>query len=218
MGGREIAADGRVERGGAEVLPEVDDGGAGVVRVEEGAADFVVRLAEAEHQARLDDEARRRGGAEDGEGARVVRLGPHGGVEARHRFKIVAEDVGLGGEDGRKGRVFALEVGYENLDPCGGGGGADGADNGRPVRGPAVGEVVARHGGDDDLVQPAGAHRLGHAARFVGVGRHGGLLRDVAEAAVARALGAENEDGGMAAPPAVAEVRAGGGDADGVEP
>ncbi len=71
---------------------------------------------------------------------------------------------GLGGEHRIDGRPVAEKVGREHFD---GGSGplADGQDAAAEVVGAAIGQVVAGHGGDDDVFQPQPKRGLGDAVR-----------------------------------------------------
>ena len=113
--------------------------------------------------------------------------------------------------------AVALEVGDEDLDQHGGAPPPDGPDRRGPVRGAAIGQIVARDGGEDDFAQAALVDRRGDFVRFAGVGRPHGQLVDVAEAAAAGAAVAQDHDGGAPARPAMPLVGAAGRFADGME-
>ena len=85
------------------------------------------------------------------------------------------------------------------------------------IRDAAVGQVVAGDAGDDDVLQAEGADRLGDATRLVVVEPGGPAGLHGAEAAGARARVAEDHDRRRALVPALADVRAAGLLADGVE-
>ena len=85
---------------------------------------------------------------------------------------------------------------------------ADRADRLGDHRGPAVGQIVARDHGDDDVLQAHEPRGLGHAPRLVEIGDGRATGVDGAEAAVPGADAAEDHEGRGAERPALAEVRA----------
>ena len=84
----------------------------------------------------------------------------------------------------------------------------DPADGLGPVRGAAVGEIVAIDAGDHGVLELEPAEHLGDAARLVRVGGQRAAGGDVAEPARPRADVAEDHDRQRAAVPALADVRA----------
>ena len=83
------------------------------------------------------------------------------------------------------------------------------ADRLRPVRGAAVGQVVAIDAGDHGVLAGRACDSASrHAARLVGIGGQRAAGRHVAELAAARADVAEDHDGQRAPVPALADVRA----------
>ncbi len=138
-------------------------------------------------------------------------------LEALHGLEVVVEDVGAGIHDGLQAIVGAVEVGDEHLDAHAGRPLAHREDRlGEDAR-PAVGQVVARDAGHDDVLETELADGLRDAARLVVVepGRAAGLHG--AEPAGPGARVAEDHDRGRALVPALPDVRAVGLLADGVQ-
>src|SRR5665647_1100445 len=86
---------------GLQVLTDGHQVDAGHGAVGEHGGHFVAALAESDHEAALDQRARRRSGARPGGGAAqqlqraaVPGLRPHLLVQARHRLEVVVEDGG----------------------------------------------------------------------------------------------------------------------------
>ena len=148
---------------------------------------------------------------------RAVVAGPlaDGLLEPLDGLDVVVEDVRRGLHDRAQRRVEV--VGDEDLDTGVRAQAAQLADGRREGAGAAVGQVVAADAGDDDVLEAHDGDGLGDAARLVGVVpvRAAGL--DGAEAAGPGAGVAEDHDGRRALLPALADVRAAGLLADGVE-
>ena len=110
-----------------------------------------------------------------------------------------------------------MEVGGEDFDAGTGGLLADLLDDrDEGLRGAEV-VVVAVDAGDDGVGEAELCDRVGYAARFVVVDGLGLALGDGAEAAATGAEVAEHHEGGGLLVPALADVRAVGGLADGVQ-
>ena len=139
----------------------------------------------------------------------IARAGPHLGVEPRHRFEIVVEDVGPGRDDDLDRAVLAQEIGDQHLDRGRRRGGADRRNRPGEMAGAAVVEIVAVDRGDDDVLETEFADRLGDAPRLMRVDEVGAAGRDVAEGAGAGAHRAEDHYGGVPLLPALADIRAG---------
>ena len=82
------------------------------------------------------------------------------------------------------------------------------ADGGGPVGGAAVGEVVAIHRGDDDVLEPELGDGAADALRLLAVLPRRLAVGDRAVAAVPRAHVAQDHEGGGGVLPALADVRA----------
>ena len=94
---------------------------------------------------------------------------------------------------------------------------ADGADGGGEMLRAAVGEIVAVDRGDDDVGKPELRRRFADMRGLVRVERAGQTGLDIAEGAGARAGVAHDHEGGVLLLPALADVRAAGLLADGVQ-
>jgi hypothetical protein len=129
----------------------------------------------------------------------------------------VVEDVRPALHDRAQRPIGAIEVRDEDLHAHARALAAKGADGLGEDVGAAIGQVVARHAGDDNVLEVHLADSLGDAARLVLVvpGRATGL--DGAEAAGAGAGIAEDHDRRRALLPALPDVGAAGLLADGVE-
>ena len=139
------------------------------------------------------------------------------GIQPRHGFQVVVEHVGPGVGDNFHGAWLAQEVGCQNLDRGVRGGGAQRADGRREMAGTAVGQVVAIHRGDDDMLQAEPGHGVGDPRGLAGVQRERLAGAYVAERAGAGAGVAHDHHGGVALRPALADVGAGGFLADRVQ-
>lgn len=193
---------------GAQVLPEGDDADARAAQILEGAQHLLVALSEAHHHAALGHGAPLAEVAQRLEAGAVPGPGAQRGGEALDRFDVVAHDVGRRGEDRIQQLGPCVEVGNEQFDDRVGIAAADGLDGRGPVGGTAVGQVVARDGGDDGVAQPHQRDALGHLLRLVGIGREGSARAGGAEAAPPRAYLAQNHEGRRAAAPALGLVGA----------
>src|SRR3954447_18177549 len=205
-----VAHDGQVLLRRTQVLPDGEDLDTVLAQDPERLDELVVRLAQADHQARL---------RRDRVPAHLLRVAQHAtraqerraatchGIQARDDLDVVVEDVRALGDDLRQRHLLAAEVGREHLDLAPGRLAADLADDAHEGAGAVVGEVVAVDARDDGVAQPHLRHRPRHAGRLERVvpRRLAGL--DVAEAAAARARVAEDHERGGAAVPAVADVR-----------
>ena len=217
--GWDVAQDGEVFGRGAEVLAEGEDVDLGGAEVAHDGLHFVHGLAEAEHEAGFggDVGAEALGISQHVEGTFVGGAEADLAVEAGDGFGVVIEDVGAGVHEEFHGFARALKVGHEDFDAAGGEALADGADGHGEQEGAAVLAVIAVDAGDDGVFQSHGLDGFGDAAGLVHVDFERGAFLNGAEAAAARADVAEDHEGGGAAVPAIADVGAGGGFADGVE-
>jgi len=129
----------------------------------------------------------------------------------------VVEDLGARGDDELAGFGDALEVGGEDFDAAAGGLQADLLDHGDEGLGCAEVVVVAVDAGDDGVGEAKLGDGIGDARGLCVVDGFGLALGHGAEAAAARAEVAEHHEGGGLLVPALADVGAVGGLADGVE-
>ena len=129
-------------------------------------------------------------------------------LQPRDRLDVVIEDVRPGRHHRPQRRLIPVEVGDQDLDAHRRASGAQPCDRlSEDARSP-IGQVVAGHTRDDDVIEAETADRLRHAARLVEVvdGRLSGLYG--AEPAGAGAGVAEDHDRGRSLVPALAHVRA----------
>ena len=142
--------------------------------VGERGADLVGGLAEAEHDAGLDPAgvaplvAPPGGFGEQRQGAVVAAAGTGLAIEARHRLRVVREDLRRRCEHDVEGVGDAAEVGRQDLDRAGRTALVNRPDHRRPVPGAAVRQVVAVDRGDDGVPQ---AHRGDRRGDVAGLGR-----------------------------------------------
>ncbi len=220
---RRTPQTGEVAAGGLEVLSDGGDLGTGGVEIAEQGFHFRSGFAEADHKAGLHE--RRRGvtprESEDVQGLAIFRLGAHAGIEARHGFHIVIEDVGRGIEHAGHGIEVAAEIRREDFDAGGGQGAADLANGFGEMVGAAIRKIVAIDAGDHDVAE---VHVTRHASNVGGLGGieadvmlPGIEFADAAEAAAARAKLAENHESGGAAVKALVDIGAARFLADGME-
>src|SRR5438094_4358112 len=130
-------------------------------------------------------------------------------MDAPHGLEVVREDVRLAfAHDADRVRVGA-EVRREDLDAAARVVFADGADRRGPDGRAAVrADVVARHTGDDGVLEADGGGGLRDTLRLAGVDVTGTSGDHVAERAAARADVAEDEERRRALLPALVDVRA----------
>ena len=149
--GRDVALDGEVVGGRAEILSEGQDVDAGGSKVVHRLHDLVVALAQAEHEAGLGQDV----GAvllcvrQDGERLVVARAGvAHGMRQPAYGLDVLGEHVQAGIENGLDVAEHAVEVGGQRFDRGLRVEALDRADAGGIVGGAAVIEVVAIDRGD----------------------------------------------------------------------
>src|SRR3954452_21576588 len=215
-----VAHDGQVALGGAQVLADGEDLHAVRAQLREGVDHLVVRLAEPDHQAGLGGDlvaAHLLGVGEDAQRPLPARAAAGDRVQPRDDLDVVVEDVGALGDHLGQRHLVPLEVGREHLDLAAGRLAADLADDADERAGALVGQVVAVDAGDDRMAQAHARDRARHARRLERVVPRGLAGLDVAEPAAPRARVAEDHERRGAALPALADVRAGGLLADGVE-
>src|SRR6056297_2880965 len=137
----------------------------------------------------------------------IARAGADLGVKAGYGFEVVVEHVRFRRDHGLDDRGDAFqEIGRQDLDRRTGRAFADRADRHGEMLRPAILEVVAVHGRDDDMVQAELLDRVCDAPRLEQVE----ILRPprghVAEGAAAGAYLAHDHHGGVALGPAFAGV------------
>ena len=179
---------------------------------------LVVALTDPHHDAGLGDQSAALELREHRERSLVLRLRTHRGVHAVHRLHVVGEDLRPRIAHRLDGLLVAEEVAHQAFDAHPRACLMDTPDGLGPDLGAAVGKLVAVDAGDHHVLQLHERQALRHAARFVGVEDRRTPGLHVAEAARARARVTEDHDGGSAAAPAFAHVRAACFLADGVQP
>ncbi len=205
-------------RAGAQVLADGEDVGAGGPDRAHRLLDLRPLLAQADHDAALGEQARALRAPEQLQRAAEAGAGAHLAVQARHRLRVVVQDVGPGGDHGLEGGPVPLEVRDQDLHRAAGHTGADLTDaGGEDARSPVT-LIVTVDGGDHRMAQAHARHRVGHAAGLLGVGRTRGQPGlDRAEPAGAGAYVTQDHEGRGAAVPAVADIGTAGLLAYGVE-
>lgn len=216
---RDVAHDGEMFGGRAEVLAEGDDVDVVGFEVAQDLDDFVFGFAEAEHKAGFSGDigVELFGVGEHVEGPLVACAEADLAVEAGDGFGVVVEHIGGGIDDDFHGVVGALEIGDEDFDFAAGDAFADGLDAEGEEECAAVFAVVAIDAGDDGVLEAEGSDGFGDAAGLIEIDGEGGSFLNGAETAAAGADVAEDHEGGGAVVPAFADVGAGGGFANGVE-
>src|SRR5262245_4939647 len=178
-----------------QVLPEGQDFAPDVAHIGDDVEKFADRLPDAEHETAFRGNRRIPvlDASQQVKAAAVIGLATHLAIKPRNGFQIVVIDLGPGLDHAVDGCRVANEVRGEHLD-------------GRPrplancqhatvemVRA-AVRQVVARHRGDHDVLQPQSRRRLRHALRFVGLDIECRAARDRTESARARAYVSEDHE------------------------
>ncbi len=215
---------------GAEILADGEDVDLAVGEVTEDLQELVHLLAHAYDDAGLG--YKRRGSREQGVGSRetvllgfgeelqaalVAASGFGDAVEAGDGLDVVVQDLGAGGYDHAAGFGDALEIGREDFDLGAGGLFTDLLDDVDEGLGGTEVVIIAVDAGDDGVGEAELGYGVGDAGGLGVVDRLGAALGDGAEAAAARAEVAEHHEGGRLVIPALADVRAVGGLADGVQ-
>ena len=132
-------------------------------------------------------------------------------------FQVVIEDVGTGIHDGPKRVFLGMKVGDEDFDDDIGIFLADGEDGPGKVIGSPVLQVVARDGGDDDVIELHPGGSFGNSLGFIGFEGEGFGGFDGTESAGTGATISRDHEGGRSLPPAFPAVGALGFFADGVK-
>ena len=214
-----VALDREVLHRRPQVLAKREDVAIDRAQVHERLAQLRPRLSQPDHDRRLGVD--RGGSGRPAEFARV-RLRPLENAERsvvssslpdrllqpRDRLDVVVEDVRPCRHHRPERRLLSVEVGDQDLDAHAGARVAQAPDRvGEDARA-AVGQIVAGHACDHDVIEAQAADGLGHAARLVQVVDGGPVRLDRAEPAGAGAGVAEDHDRGRSLVPALAHVRA----------
>src|ERR1043165_7576976 len=155
------AVDGQAVARGLEVLADGEDGAPSptalrarrLLNLFHQGQDFIVALADADHDAGLGDASLLLDAAEELQRAVELGAGADGGVHAADGLEVVVDDVGAGVDHHLEGGPVALEIGDEDLDRHTGAGLAGADDRFGPDGGAAVGQLVAADAGDDDVAR-----------------------------------------------------------------
>src|SRR5712691_6558489 len=207
---RIVAGHRQVLGGRPQVLPERQDVDVDGAKVAHRLHQLWVLFSEPQDDARLCQQPRRHPprAAEELERALVAAAVARHLVEARHRLRVVVEDVGRGVDHGFERGRAALEVGDEQLDAAAGRREPDRAHRRGECARAAVGQVIAVHRRDDDVLEPELADGVPNALRLLAVLPHGLAVRNGAVSAVPRADVAQDHEGRGRLFPALADVRA----------
>ena len=210
--GVDVAIDRGVLRRRPKVLPERDEVHARRAQIGERLDHLVVRLADADHDARLRDP---RGvpllhAAEDGERAVVAAAGvADGALQATHDLDVVGPHVGPGVDRRVDVVEVPAEVAEQRLDQDVGPELLQADDGSRDVRRAPVEEVVAIDHREDDVLKPQLGDGPRHVLGLAPVDRAARVARGHgAEAAAAGADVAEEHQRGGPLGPALADVGA----------
>src|SRR5262249_44950884 len=157
-------ADGQMRARGLEILPESQDIATRGTQVAHRLANFVFGFAQAEHHSRFGVDGFTTAffdQLQHGQGPVVGGAGTNVGSQSAHRPQVVVDDLGVGLQH-RFNRGFAgIEVGNEDLDNNARYGGANGFNRAPEVVGASVGQIVAGHGRDHDVLEAHAAGRFG---------------------------------------------------------
>src|SRR3954469_20116952 len=206
--GMHPALDRVMARGRAEVLRDGEQVAREVAQVAHRRADFFAGLAHAENEVGLGDETSGVTLCEHIERALVAERRANPLEDARHRFQVVREDLGLRVEHllqqlRLRGEVWDKDlyarVGVERFDL---------ADRLGVKPRALVVEVITRDARDGCVTQPHRLHALRNSSRLVAVERRGLAGVDLAEVTTSRALLAADEERRLAVLPALEDVGA----------
>src|SRR5206468_2899697 len=145
----------------------------------------------------------------------VARTGANGPIEPRNRFDVVVQDIGTGIEHNLQGFVYPLKVGDQNFDAAIWSCPADFANGFRKNAGAAKIVIISIHAGDDGMLKAESSHSFGHAAWLVPIERQRLSLWDGTKTAAASADVAEEHERRRSVVPALSDVGALRGLADG---
>ncbi len=206
-----------VTRRGSEVLRDRQQLAARVQEVAHGRLDLVALLAHTEDEVGLRHEPGRACRPQHVQRAFVPEAGPDPAEDPRDRLDVVRQHRRPRAEHLGKLVRLRVEVRDEQLHPAAGQQLMDLADRLGVQPRAAVREVVASDAGDRGVAQPHRLHRLGDPSGLVTVEVSGFAGVDLAEVATPRALVAADEERRLAVLPALIDVGAPGGLADGVQ-
>ena len=164
---RQVTHDRQVFGRRTEILPKGQEITAGIEQVSQRVEQLGACFAQPEHQAALGFDRRVElfDAAKQFERPAIDALAaPHLAIEPRHGLGVVVENFGRGGDHALDGARLADEVGREHFDRRAG---RFAHRQHRAIKmfGAAVSEVVARDGGDHDMLQSQPARPLRPRAR-----------------------------------------------------
>nr|DAO23852.1 MAG TPA: hypothetical protein [Caudoviricetes sp.] len=200
-----------------KVLSEGHDPHARFAQVGEGLQHFVIAFAEADHQSAFGHGAPLREQAQRFEARFIGSPRTHQRRKPPDGFDVVPDDVGPGCEYRLQQCGIRIQIGNKELDRCVRILLPHGPHGSCPVSGPAVGQVIARDGGDDDMPELHQAGALGDLAGFRRIGRQGPARTRRTETAVARTDFTQDHESRRAAAPAFGLVGAHSARADRME-
>lgn len=215
--GRDIAGHGQVVGRGLEILAYGEPTATRGQDVVHQFHDFLIGLAQANHEACLGLVASTGHGLQHTEAAVVAGHTAHRRGQSAHGLHVVPHHMGLGGKHLTDELLAPHEIGDEQFDAGVGTQHLDRLDGLHPVAGSQVGQVVAVDRCEDGIAQSQRLHRLGHAPRLIGVEGGGATGAGVAESAPAGADVAADHQRRGACRPALRPVGAEPRGADGVE-
>jgi len=207
-------------QGGLQVLTECEQITIRPAEIRESFQQLFCGFSKTEHDAGLGVNGIAPFGfdlCKDAQGPIVSSAGTNLRCQASNRLEVMIENLRMGREDGLKRGISVEKVRNKHFDNNIGIGSSNGFYSAAEVRCAAVLQVVASHGGNDDVRQGHAASGFGNALRFVGfqsvwLGRGNGTEATSASAAVSR-----DHESCSAFAPAFPMVGAFGALADGVQ-
>ena len=167
--GRDVVDDRQVVRRRAEILAQRQDLAADFAQVVHRLEKFRFRFAQPEHDAALGDDVRCKflRAAQDLERGAVFRARTHRGREPLDRLEVVIENLGRGVEHELDAPILRVKIGHEHFDDDRWIHLADSANGARKMFRAAVLQIIARDGGNDDVLELEPSDGFGDALRFV---------------------------------------------------
>ena len=168
------ALDRQMVPGRLEILPEGQHVDGVCAHLAHDFKDFLVGLAQPQHQAGLGGNAgiARLEVQQQFERMRIVRAGPAGLVQARHGFQVVVHHIGQTlTQDVQSNFGPTAKVRRQDLDPRRRRGLTHRTDAVDKMLGAAVAQIVAIHAGDHHVLELERLDRIRQMARLFGIGR-----------------------------------------------
>ena len=180
---------------GPKVLTECHNPHACVAQVVQGLQNFIIALAKSDHQSAFRYDALPVQTAQGLQARTVLGSGAHHGGQSLDGFDVVPDDTGLRRDDHVQKVGPCVQIGNKELNYGVAVLRPDGLHGCGPMPGSAVGEVVARHGGYDDIPQFHQGDAFGHLSGLFGVGSKGMSGFGRAEAAAPGTDVSQNHEG-----------------------